>query len=111
MTNVSGDIGKLPRAGALVGWLKAIVARFTQNNELRGMNRAEFEQIARDLNLPPPELYGLLTGGQLSADALEERLAAEFEVSPQFEKRLRSLEQEHLAARIRASVPIGPSCC
>ncbi len=75
------------------------------------MNRAVFEQIARDLNLPPPELYGLLTGGQLSLDLLEKRMAAEFEVSLQLAKRLRAIEQEHLAARIRASVPIGPSCC
>jgi hypothetical protein len=111
MTNASGQAGKLSRASAWVGWAKAVVARFSRANELRGMNRAEFEQIARDLNLPPPELYGLLTGRRLSADALEERLVAEFEASPQLAKRLRALERQHRAARIRASVPIGPSCC
>jgi hypothetical protein len=87
------------------------VARFTRANELRGICRAEFEQIARDLNLPPPELYGLLTRRPVSADALEECLAAEFEASPQLAKRLRAIERQHRATQIRASVPIGPSCC
>jgi len=111
MTNASGQTGKLRRASALAGWAKAIATRFSRTNELRDINRAEFEQIARDLNLPPPELYGLLTGRRVSADALEECLAAEFEASPQLAKRLRSIERQHRAARIRASVPIGPSCC
>jgi hypothetical protein len=111
VTNVSSQTGKLPRASALAGWARAIVAKFTRANELRGVNRAEFEQIARDLNLPPPELYGLLTGRRVSADVLEECLAAEFELSPQLAKRLRAIERQHRAAQIRASVPIGPSCC
>jgi hypothetical protein len=110
MTNASDQTGKLSRASALVGWVKAVFARVSRANELRGMNHAEFEQIARDLNLPPPELYGLLTGRRLSADALEERLAAEFEASPQLAKRLRTIERRHRAARIRMSVPIAPCC-
>jgi hypothetical protein len=111
VTNVSCQTGKLPRGSALVGWARAIVVRFTRANELRGVNRSEFEQIARDLDLPPPELYGLLTGRRVSADALEECLAVEFEVSPQLAKRLRAIERQYRAARRRASVPIGPSCC
>jgi hypothetical protein len=75
------------------------------------MDRRQFEQIARDLNLPLPELYSLLTGGQLSAGPLEERLATKFELSPQLAKRLRAIERERLSAAIRASLPIGPSCC
>ena len=110
MTNASAQTGKFSRASALVGWVKAVIARFSHANELRGMNRAEFEQIARDLNLPPPELYGLLTGRRVSADALEEWLAAEFEASPQLAKRLRAIERKHRAARIRMSVPIAPCC-
>ena len=110
MTNASGQMGKLSRVSALVGWAKAIVAKFSRANELRGINRAEFEQIARDLDLPPPELYGLLTGRRVSADALEECIAAEFEASPQLAKRLRAIERQHRAARIRMSVPIAPCC-
>lgn len=80
-------------------------------SKLHGVKRADFDQIATDLDLSPPELYELLTGRRLSADALEDRLAAEFEASPQLAKRLRKIEQQRRAARIRASVPIGPSCC
>lgn len=80
-------------------------------SKLHGVTRADFDQIAADLDLSPPELYELLTGRRLSADALQDRLAAEFEASPQLAKRLRKIEQQRRAARIRASVPIGPSCC
>ena len=80
-------------------------------SKLHGVTRADFDQIAEDLDLSPPELYELLTGRRLSADALQDRLAAEFEASPQLAKRLRKIEQQRRAARIRASVPIGPSCC
>ena len=110
MTNAFGQIGKLHRAGILAGWAKAVVARFSGANELRGMNCMEFEQIARDLNLPPPELYGLLTGRRISAAALDEWLAVEFEASPELAKRLRAIERKHRAARIRMSVPIAPCC-
>ncbi len=95
----------------MVGWLTAIFARFTRANELRDINRSEFDQIARDLDLPPLELYGLLTGRRVSADALEECLAIEFEASPQLARRLRAIERQYRAAEIRASGPIGPSCC
>ena len=80
-------------------------------SKLHGVKRADFDQIAADLDLSPPELYELLTGRRLSADALEYRLTAEFEASPQLAKRLRKIEQQQRAARIRASLPIGPSCC
>jgi hypothetical protein len=110
MTNASDQIGKLRRVGILAGWAKAVVARISGANELRGMNRTDFEQIARDLNLPPYELYGLLTGRRISADALDVWLAAEFEASPQLAKRLRAIERKHRAARIRMSVPSAPCC-
>jgi hypothetical protein len=111
MTNASGQTGKLERVSVLAGWAKAIAARFTGANELREVSRAEFEEIAQDLNLPPLELYGLLTGRRVSADALEQCLAAELAASPQLAERLRAIERRYRAARIRASVPIGPSCC
>ena len=110
MTNAFGQTGDLPGAGALTGWARSVAARFFRENELLGMDRAEFEQIARDLDLPPPELYRLLTGCRVSPDALEERLAAEFEASPQLAKRLRAIKLKHRAARMRLSVPIAPCC-
>jgi hypothetical protein len=109
MTNASNQTGKLSRASALAGWAKAIVVRFSRANELRGMNRAEFEQIARDLKLQPPELYALLTGRRISAAALDQCLAAELEATPQLAKRLRTIERKHRAAT-RMSVPIAPCC-
>lgn len=110
MTNVSGQTGRLLRASALAGWAKAIFTRFSRANQLRGMNRAEFVQIARDLELPPPELYGLLTGRRVCSEALEHWLATEFEASPQLTNRLRAIERKHRAAAIRMSVPIAPCC-
>lgn len=109
MTNAIGRTGKLLGARALTGWAKSVAARFFRANELQGMDRTEFEQIARDLNLSPPELYGLLTGRRISADALDECLATEFEASPQLAKRLRAIERNHRAA-VRLSVPIAPCC-
>lgn len=92
-------------------WTKAVVASLTGAGNLRGTNRAEFEQVARDLDLAPTELYRLSTGRRLSADALERYLAAEFEGSPQLTRRLRAIEREYRLAQHRASMPIGPSCC
>ena len=109
MTNAFGQTGKLRGASTLTAWAKSVAARFFRTNELRGMDRAEFEQIARDLNLSPPELYGLLTGRRVSDDALAECLAAELEASPQLAKRLRAIERKHRAA-VRISVPIAPCC-
>ncbi|WMT73396.1 hypothetical protein [Bradyrhizobium sp. Ash2021] len=76
----------MPRAGGLIGRLKAAVSRFAYANELRGINRAEFEEIARDLNLSPPELYLLSSRGYLSGELLEKRLK-EFGLSPELVKR------------------------
>ena len=106
----SDATGSSPRSG-LVGWLKAVFSGRARVNKLQGVKRADFDRIAQDLDLSPPELYGLLAGRRLSADALEGRLAAEFEVSPQPAKRSPEVEQQQRAARIRASLPIGPSCC
>jgi len=109
MTDAFGQTGKLRGVSAMTGWAKSVVARLSRVNELRGMDRAEFEQIARDLNLSPPELYGLLTGRRIVAEVLDECLAAEFEASPQLAKRLRAVERKHRAAT-RMSAPIAPCC-
>ena len=96
---------------SLVGWLRAVITGRARMNKLHGVKRADFDQIAEDLDLSPSELYGLLTGHRLSVDVLKGRLTAEFETSPQLAKRLTETEQQQRAARIRASLPIGPSCC
>jgi hypothetical protein len=95
---------------ALVGWLRAIVSGSGRGNELRGINRAEFEQIARDLNLSALELYGLSTGRQLSGERLEARLA-ECECSQQHARGRQALEHERPRSGERPYLPIGPSCC
>jgi hypothetical protein len=94
LTNAFGQTGDLPGAGALTGWARSVAARFFRENELLGMDRAEFEQIARDLNLRPLDLYEFL---------------AEFEASPQLAKPLRTIERRHRAA-MRMSAPIAPCC-
>lgn len=109
MSNAFGQTDKFRGASALIGWAKSVAARFSRANDLRGMDRAEFEQIARDLNLSPPELYGLLTGRRVSAEALDECLGAELEAYPQLAKRLRAIERKHRAA-VRMSVPVAPCC-
>ena len=74
MTIASAERGKFLDARAVGRRLRAIVARFKRPAALKGMSRAEFEQMARDLDLSLPELYGLLTGRNLSAGLVEERL-------------------------------------
>jgi hypothetical protein len=51
------------------------------DGELQGLDRTEFAQIARDLNLSPPELYAISVGGNQSAALLNKRMA-EFGLSP-----------------------------
>lgn len=66
----------------LLGWLKAVASQFATPNELQGINRDEFEQIARDLNLSVSELYVLSSKAGLTGDLLKDRLA-EFKLSHQ----------------------------
>lgn len=109
MNIFSGSSGR-PLLDAGLRWLKAVAAGGASKSKLRGVKQAEFEQIAQDLNLSPAELYGLLAGRPVSAAALSERLAAEFEASPQLAQRLRAIERQHRAARIRLSAPVAPCC-
>jgi hypothetical protein len=71
-----------PRISALLGLVRAVFTSFLNARELRGLDRAEFEQIACDLNLSPTELYMLSTGENCSDDLLEKRLE-EFGLSPE----------------------------
>jgi hypothetical protein len=93
----------LPRAGALVGWVRALIRRFANKRELQGCDRAEFDQIASDLKLSPPELYAICAGNSIPADLLNKRLA-KFGLSP------KGVQARHPTER-SVSLPIGPSCC
>lgn len=108
MTIASAERGKFLYASAIGRWVRAIVSRFKRPARLKGMNRTEFEQMARDLDLPHPELYGILTGRVVSADLLERHLkkldVSSEQIKPQS-------VQEHLSAGSQACLPIGPSCC
>jgi hypothetical protein len=116
----SGSRARLPRAGRfgrrlggrLGGWVRGAVARWRHLNRLQGISRAEFEQIACDLNLSHPELYGLLTGRSVSADLLEQQLAA-LESSPDRIGAAQAPDAQRISthAHAQALLPIGPSCC
>lgn len=104
MTTAPAEREKLPCAGTIGRWVRAIVSRFKRPAGLKGITRAEFEQMARDLDLSHPELYGHLTGRVVSADLLEKRLK-KLDVAPE------RVEPRHLSAGTQACLPIGPSCC
>jgi hypothetical protein len=95
-------------ASTMRRWVRAIVSRVKRPAGLEGTTRAEFEQTACDLDLPHPELYGLLTERVVSADLLEKRLKKLDVSSDQIKPRS---AQEHLSAGSQAYLPIGPSCC
>lgn len=107
---ISGDMGRLPRVGMLGGWMRAVAAKFKRQAKLRDTNRAEFEQIARDLDLSPPQLYGLLTGRAPSADILERRLS-QMEASSERIGERQVPAEEHSSAEIREFLVFGPFCC
>ena len=86
MTIVTDNTGTSPRSRAVASWLITILTRFVNRDELQDMDRAEFDQIARDLNLSPFELRKLSIGNGSSPDLLEKRLA-EFELAPEIVKR------------------------
>lgn len=86
MTILPNDLPKLPWRSGLAGWVRAMASRFVNDGELRGLDRTEFAQIARDLNLSPTELYAISTGGNLSAGLLNKRMA-EFGLSPEVVKK------------------------
>ena len=109
MTMLSADIARLPRARGLVVWMGAVAAKFSLPAKLKSTNRAEFEQIARDLDLSPPQLYRLLTGRTLSAEAVETCLSdLEIAAGP-IGVRSRPAE-ERLAAK-QELLMFGPHCC
>lgn len=110
MTIISAGTGRIIGIGAFGRWVQAIAARFGRSARLKEMTRAEFEQIARDLDLSHPELYGLLTGRRPSAAVVEARLT-NLEVSQQRIRALRTSEPEDASAGMQACLPIGPSCC
>ena len=86
MTISPDDARKLPLGRGLAGWVRAVASRFVNDGELQGLDRTEFAQIARDLNLSPAELYAISTGSDQSAGLLNKRMA-EFGLSPEVVKR------------------------
>jgi hypothetical protein len=74
------------------------------------MNRAEFEQVARDLDLSHPGLYGLLTGRRVSAAFTEQNLAA-LEASRDRIRAAQASEAKRTSAPAQPLLLIGPSCC
>ena len=110
MTSDSGDSARLPRPRRLGGWVRDVVARWRYLNRLQGINRTEFEQVARDLNLSHPELYGLLTGRNVSVELTEQKLA-ELEISRDRIRAGQASGANRISARKQAPLPIGPSCC
>jgi hypothetical protein len=75
MTIVSGMISKLRRAGIFKRWSRKIADKFASSNELQGMDREEFKQIALDLNLSVADLDALSRRSDSSGDLLRKRLA------------------------------------
>ena len=106
----SADRADLPRSQSLGSWLRRVLARVRHRDRLQGMSRAEFEQVARDLGLSHPELYGLLTGRRVSADLLERKWATH-EPSPDRIRTVPAPDAGQISARAQALLPIGPSCC
>lgn len=109
MTLDYGNRARLQPRGQLVGWVRGVVARIGRSR-LRGVSRTEFEQVAHDLDLSHPELYGLLTGRRVSAESTEQNLAA-LEHSRERIRAAQVSEAEQVSARTQPMLPIGPSCC
>ena len=110
MTIISANTGRLIGISAVGRWVQTIAARFGRSARLKKITRAEFEQIAQDLDLSHPELYGLLTGRKSSAAVVEAQLT-NLEVSQQRIRALCTPESEDASAATQACLPIGPSCC
>jgi hypothetical protein len=103
------DRARLRPRRRLAGWVQGVIARM-RRSRLRGISRAEFEQVAHDLDLSHPELYGLLTGRSISAEHTEQSLAA-LENSRERIRAAQVSEAERISARTQPILPIGPSCC
>lgn len=104
MTTKSACKGRLSGIEAVGRRLRSLVALFARRNGLKGASRAEFEQMARDLDLSHPELYGLLTGRMLSDEAVERRLN-------RLDAARQCMAARRAPAGTHAILPIGPSCC
>jgi|SRR6476660_9613953 hypothetical protein len=99
------------RLTAVIGRrIRAMAARFKRPSALKRMSRAEFEQVALDLDLSHPELYGILTGRTVPAGSVEGHLN-KLDASAQRIAARPAPEPEHLPAANQLYLPIGPSCC
>lgn len=82
MTIVVDNSAKASRGRDVIGWLKAIVGRFASRGVLSELDRTEFDQVARDLNLSRFELQRLSSGNGSSPALLHQRMA-DFELAPE----------------------------
>jgi hypothetical protein len=86
MTIPSNDMPKSPRRSGWAGWIRAVASRFVSNGGLQELDRTEFAQIARDLNLSPAELHAISIGSGRSARLLSKRMM-EFGLLPEVVKK------------------------
>lgn len=110
MTISSAERGKFAGAGAVGRRVRAIVDRFRHPFGLKDTGRAEFEQLAQDLDLSHPELHRLLAGRGLSAVAVETGLK-NLELLPDRTGSRREPEQAPASEAAQTLLPIGPACC
>jgi hypothetical protein len=86
MTILPDNMSKVQRRSGLAGWIRAVASRFVNDDDLQRLDRTEFAQIARDLNLSPAELHAISLGSNQSAVLLKKRMA-EFGLSPEVVKK------------------------
>ena len=86
MATFNDDSQILPQGRGLIGWVRALTARLGSKGDLREIDRAEFDQIARDLNLSAPDLYAISTRNDMTVDLLDKRMA-DFGLSAEAMKR------------------------
>jgi hypothetical protein len=78
--------------------VRTFAARFRRPAKPKGVIRVEIRPMARDPDLPDPELCGVPTGRVDCAGVMKER------------PNKRGVSPEHAEA-MQACLPIGPSCC
>src|SRR4051812_28010406 len=86
MTILADNMSKVQRRFGLAGWIRAVASRIVRDDDLQRLDRTEFAQIARDLNLSPAELHAISLGSNQSAVLLKKRMA-EFGLSPEVVKK------------------------
>jgi len=74
------------RGTGLIGWMRSLATRLLNKGDLQGIDREEFDQIARDLNLSSSDLYAIAAADDMAVDLLGKRMA-DFGLSPEAVKK------------------------